>query len=50
MAPAMGQQVGIKGDMIPISACHLNNTVCGWEGRCSVSKTQHPPACAAPQG
>lgn len=34
----MGQQVGIKGDVIPISAHPLNNASCGWEGRCLASR------------
>lgn len=41
----MGQQVGIKGDVIPISAHPLNNAGCGWEGRCLASRhsTLPPP-------
>jgi len=47
-APAVGQQVGVWGDVIPVSAHWLTNAVCGQKGRCLVAGTAPSTCCWVP--
>lgn len=47
LAPAMGQGMGIKGDVVPVRGHSLKDTACGWKGRCLASRNGSLLPCRA---